>query len=110
MSILHRKDNIVDSTLECQLRRVRSAWAVQNSWFIGSAALRSLELQSARTAICTALFFVVILVENQHQLLVCRGLKMFTKECSPVKLFAKLLKVEEQDVSSAPIKLCFMRE
>jgi hypothetical protein len=39
-------------------------------------------------------FALHILLDNEAT--GCRGLKMFTKECRPVKLFAKHLKVEEQ--------------
>jgi len=63
---------------------------------IGSATLRSLELRSARTTICTVLFICSSCKEsNRHWLLVCRGLKVFTKESGPVKIFAKYLKGEE---------------
>jgi hypothetical protein len=39
------------------------------------------------------------------QQLVCRGLKMFTKECRPVKLFAKHLKVEQQVCIYSEVKI-----
>jgi hypothetical protein len=40
--------------------------------------------------------FFLILVKNQHQLLVCRVLEMYAEERGTVKLFDKHLKVEEQ--------------